>query len=182
MAKLERARSALLVVDMQTRLLPVMANRNALIRNCDRLCDLARRLETPAAISEHCSGSLGSTAPELREAFDSETIFEKSSFSCLGEEALRNWLLTGGRDQIVLCGIEAHVCVLQTALDLLSAGRQVFVTADAVSSRTPQSAEFGLERARQAGAKIVTFEMVFFEWLERAGTPEFRNLAGLVKG
>lgn len=180
-----RDHSQLLVIDVQEKLLPAVANASRVEAMCVRLLRIARRLGAPITISEQYPKGIGPTVATVRAEAGGETVFlEKTHFSCFGDSALRG-RLTGlqaeGRHQIVLAGIEAHVCVAQTALDLTNRGFDVFVAADAVSSRSDESRALALVRLREAGARIVDSEMVMFEWLERSGTPEFKELQQLIK-
>ena len=119
---------------------------------------------------------MGPTVPALAEKLLPEHIVEKIHFSAVADGCLQN-LPAFSRDQIVITGTEAHVCVLQTALDLLAAGKHVFVVAEAIGSRRPEDRLFAIERLRQEGCRIVTREMVAFEWLHRAGTEQFRQIS-----
>lgn len=178
---LQRAQSLLLVVDIQSRLAPAIANADEVVANAARLLQGSERLMVPAWVSEQYVQGLGATVDALQPHLGAAWRFEKIHFSCLKEDGLHGRLLATGRRQIVVCGTETHVCVLQTVLDLLALGFAVFVVADAVGSRTPANREAGLERMRAAGAVIVSTEMVLFEWLERAGTDDFRAVLPLIK-
>jgi len=179
---LQRENSCLIVVDIQERLLPAMIGRDGVVRNTGILLQAAARLDVPVIASEQYPKGLGPTVPELRQALPpAATIIEKASFSCLGEDAFARRLRELDRSQIVVAGIEAHVCVLQTAGQLLAAGFDVFVVADATASRTPVSHDLAMARLARAGCAVVTAEMVVFEWLQVAGTPEFKDLSALIK-
>jgi nicotinamidase-related amidase len=168
--------SALLIVDVQMRLLPAIHEGARVMQNCAWLLRLARELGVPAGISEQNPAGLGPTVAELRELVAAEHIVAKMHFSCVAEGCLAQ--LPGfAREQIVVAGTEAHVCVLHTCIDLLAQGKHVFVVADAVGSRTPQDRDLALARLRQNGAQIVSREMVAFEWLRRAGTDLFRRVS-----
>ena len=171
----------LLMIDVQERLLPAMHDRDAVLRNGAILLKTAARLEIPVLISEQYPRGLGPTVAELRSLANAEAAVGKLCFSCHGEPALRDRIAAQGREQIVIFGIEAHVCVLQSALDFRTAGKAVFVVADAVSSRVSANRRLALARMRQEGVRIVSTEMVLFEWLRRAGTDEFREISGLIK-
>ena len=173
--------TCLLVVDVQERLLPVMADKAAVEKNVQILLQAARRMNVPILASEQYPKGLGPTVPSVRGLLNDDEVIEKMAFSCMGEEGFVSRFSELGRRRVVLCGIESHVCVLQTALDLLDLGVDVIVIADAVSSRTPENKALGLERLRAAGAQVASVEMAVFEWLERAGTPEFKELSGLIK-
>jgi nicotinamidase-related amidase len=173
--------AALLVVDIQARLAPAVAGAERVIARSRLLIEAAGRLGVPIVVSEQYPRGLGATDERLGPLPRQAAVIAKDTFSCAREPRLRSTLEALGRSQVVLCGMEAHVCVLQTALDLREAGLDVFVVADAVGSRTEASRGLGLERLRDRGIDIVDSEMVLFEWLERAGTDEFRELSRLIK-
>ena len=180
-----RTRSQLLVVDMQDKLLPAMADAQAVLGNTIRLIGYARRLGVPITVTEHYPAGLGATSAVLREPLaDAAQIIAKLSFSGWREPTLRarlRELRQAGRDQIVIAGCETHVCVGQTALDLIANDFEVFLVADATSSRRPLDRETAVQRLSRCGAAIVTQEMIAFEWLEQAATPEFKDLLPLIK-
>ena len=174
-------RSALLVVDVQERLAPAVHAADRVVRNAGILLDSANALGVPVLASEQYPRGLGATVPALRERLPAGAVVEKVHFACTGEPGFVERLDAVGRDQIVLCGMEAHVCVLQTALGLRALGRTVHLVADGVSSRVPDNAELAIARMRDHGVEIVSTEMVVFEWLQRAGTPAFKALSALIK-
>ena len=183
---LSHPNAQLLVIDVQEKLAPAMSDPGPVIENSARLITAARHFAVPVAISEQYPRGIGPTIAALREAAgDEASAFEKMTFSCVRDEAICAHLgqLREGRTrrQVVLTGIEAHVCVLQTALDLRETGYEVFVVVDAIASRAQASKEIALRRMEQAGVHPVTTEMVIFEWLGRAGTPDFKALLPLVK-
>ncbi len=181
---LDKNRSQLLLIDVQERLLPAMAGSEKLAGRCKILLGAARELEIPLTFSEQYPKGLGATVARLSEAGAKAVTLGKLSFSCQRDENIRQRLddlRKEGRYQLVIGGIEAHVCVLQSALDLIDAGYQVFIVADAISSRKPASRKLAMTRMREAGAIIINTEMAVFEWLERAGTAEFRALSKLIK-
>lgn len=178
---MNRAQSCLCVIDVQQRLAPAMHGLSDVIANCAILMKAAARLSVPALVSEQYPKGLGATVPELAEAACLDDVIEKISFSCHGEKTWRDTFADLSRPQAVLCGIETHICVLQTALDLRLSGTAVFVVADAVTSRTPESKAVALDRLRDNGVEIVTTEMVLFEWLEQAGTPDFKDISRMIK-
>ncbi len=173
-------RSSLLVVDVQEKLAPAMSDIDRVVENTSILMRAASRLSVPQLVSEQYPKGLGATLASLCELSDGEAA-PKMSFSCMGDSAFESRFNALGRNQAVIAGIEAHVCVLQTAMDLLDRNMQVFVVADATSSRSPDSHSMALHRLSGAGAGIVTTEMVLFEWLGQAGTPEFKELSKLIK-
>lgn len=172
---LARDSSALLIVDLQERLLPHIDAAEPLVGHVTWLLGVARRLNVPVVASEQYPAGLGSTAASLRALLAPEEIVEKVHFSCVAEGCLQRHA-TWTQRQFVVVGTEAHVCVLQTALGLLEAGKAVFVVAEAVGSRKASDREQALARMRQCGAQIVSREMVAFEWLGCAATEEFRDV------
>lgn len=174
-------RSVLVVVDVQERLAPAVHGCDTVVHNVRTLLHAARELRIPTLASEQYPKGLGRTVPALREFLPDSAVVEKIHFSSCGEPGFMQRLDAFGRDQIVLTGMEAHVCVLQTALGLREMGRTVFIVADGTSSRTAANAEFGLQRMRDNGVEAVTTEMVVFEWLQKAGTPTFKTLSALIK-
>lgn len=178
-------RSRLLVIDLQERLTPAIPAADAAIARTRTLIAAAEALGVPVDVTEQYPKGLGATIAPIREALpDGAQVHEKITFSALRDPAFAAHLKAGrtrGRDQIVICGAEAHVCVLQTALDLVSTGYGVFLVADAIASRLPASVDLAIARARQAGCVVVNAEMVVFEWMERAGTDTFRAVSKLIK-
>jgi isochorismate hydrolase len=183
--RMNRAHSQLLLIDMQVKLLPAIHASDSVLAGCTKLAHYAQRLDVPVTISEQYPRGLGGTVTSLREPAGAEaTVLEKVEFSCQSNPTLNSHIWqhrAAGRHHIIVGGIEAHVCVLQTVLELVAEGADVFVVADAVGSRAPSSRDLALARMAQAGAKIVDTEMVMFEWLERAGTPEFKELQATLK-
>lgn len=177
-----RHSSQLLIVDVQERLLPVMSGADACLANIVRLAEATRHLGLPITISEQYPRGIGPTVAPIRVASEgaAETL-TKMTFSCGRDAGIAARLTAAGRRQLVLCGIEAHICVLQSALDFAAAHFDVFIVADAVTSREPASKEIALRRMECAGIVPVTVEMVIFEWLERAGTADFKTLQQLIK-
>ncbi len=176
-----RDKSVLLTIDVQEKLVPAVLDCERVISRIGLLMTAAARLDAPMLVSEQYPKGLGGTVARIAELIPPGGVMEKVHFSCLGDGGCSGRILSSGREQIIVTGIETHVCVLQTVLALLDRGRTVFVVADAVSSRGEDDHRLGLERMRDAGAGIVTAEMVFFEWLERADSPEFRDLRSLIK-
>jgi nicotinamidase-related amidase len=182
---LHAARSQLLVVDLQERLVPAIHEADLVLRNVDLLLRGARRPGVPVTVTEQYPKGLGPTVPPVRDVLPPDAaILPKTTFSAAADPAAAervSRLAGSGRDQLVVCGVEAHVCVLQSALGFRQAGAAVFVVADAVSSRSPHSVQAACARLLHAGCHWVTAEMVVFEWMERAGTEAFKALSPLLK-
>ncbi len=178
MRTIDPARSTLLMIDMQQRLVPAIDDREALVATIRRLLDAARLLGVPAVATEQYRKGLGPTIEEL--AIDRADVLEKTEFDA-GRNPGFARLLPGERPDLVLVGCEAHVCVLQTALGLLDGKRKVYVVADGTGSRAPENKAAGLDRMRRHGAEIVTSEMVLFEWLGGKENPHFKDVAALVR-
>lgn len=173
--------SCLLIVDVQRKLLPATADPAAVIKGCAILMRAARRLGIPLLVSEQYPKGIGPTVPELRDLAPEGAVMEKLHFSCGDDPAINNRLRGLGRPQVVIAGIEAHVCVLQTALRFRELGFEVFVAGDACASRDPANARAAIQRLRQSDVQVASTEMVVFEWLNCAGTPEFKELMTLIK-
>jgi nicotinamidase-related amidase len=178
---IERNHSLLLVVDVQEKLAPAIHDGAAAIANNRRLLASADRLGIPVFVSEQYVRGLGSTVADLLPLPKGTQLVEKMHFSCTREPGFLEKLAQTGRQQIIVTGMETHVCVLQTVLGLLAAGYSVFLVEDAASSRTPANRSAAIERMRAAGAHVVSTEMVVFEWLQKAGTDDFRALLPLIK-
>jgi len=174
MSLLERGRAALVVIDVQEGFRSYAAF-DGVAAGCAKLVEAARVLGVPIVATEQYPKGLGTTAPEV--GLDGEPRIEKTVFSAARAEGFD----LGGRDQALICGIETHVCVWQTANDLLAQGVEVHVARDAVSSRSEENRELGLGRMGAAGAVVTSVETALFELLGEAGGPEFKTVQGLVK-
>ncbi len=173
--------SALLVVDIQDRLLPAVRDGEGVVAKARTLLKAAAAMGVPILASEQYPQGIGHLVPAIAELIPPGATLEKLHFSCLSDADFSRRFSNLGRTQAVVVGLESHVCVLQTVEQLLERHCDVFVVADAVSSRTAASYEFALRRLEAAGARVVTAEMVVFEWLGQAGTPMFRELIKLIK-
>lgn len=173
--------SILLVIDIQDRLAPAVHDSQRTIRNTDILAQAAKRLGVPVFFTEQYPKGLGHTIGELAQHVTATNLLEKIHFSCMGDVNAKALLKDRARAQVVITGMETHVCVLQSALELKEAGFQPFIVQDAVASRTLENKQAGIERMRAAGLDIVTTEMVVFEWLNKAATDEFKELIKLIK-
>ncbi|MHC4623948.1 MAG: hydrolase [Planctomycetota bacterium] len=171
----------LVVVDVQGKLAQLMHDKQALFKNIQIFIKAARILDIPILWCQQCPDALGPTVPEIAELLTGCESVNKSAFSCCGDERFRTALQKLGRKQILLCGIEAHVCIYQTAVEMLGMGYDVSVIADAVSSRTLENRQIGLTGIQAEGVKISSTEMALFELLGTAEHPKFRQVAKLVK-
>ncbi len=176
---LSATNSRLLIVDVQDKLLPPISNGPRLVHNCRRLIDGAKIVSVPVYGTEQYPQGLGPTTAELATRMGPRV--EKVIFSCA---AVLGWGqaadVTDEREQVVVAGMETHVCVMQTVLDLIAGGFRVYVPVDAVGSRGELDAKVALERMAASGATLTTVESVLFEWCEKAGTPEFKQIQKLI--
>lgn len=173
--RIKALESVLLVVDLQERLLPAINGGSTVLAEATWLVGVANKIGIPIITTEHCPDRVGLTSQNLRSQLPVNGIVEKTYFSALAENTLLE-IPGASLQHWVVIGTEAHVCVQQTVLDLLSIGRQVFVVEEAVGSRKLRDKHLALERMRQNGAEIVSREMVAFEWLASADNPLFREI------
>jgi nicotinamidase-related amidase len=171
----------LVVVDVQGKLAGLMHDKDNLFKNIRILIQSAKILDIPILWCQQVPAALGPTVPEIAELLGGCEPVNKSSFSCCGCEEFNNKLEELGRKQVLLCGIETHVCVYQTAVDLIERDYEVDVIADAVSSRTLENKQIGLNRIAEEGARLSSTELALFEILRTADHPQFRQIAKLVK-
>lgn len=169
--------ACLLVVDIQEKLVPFVQNNQDLIKNCRWLLEVANQMDVPILASEQYPQGLGSTVSDLKLLIPNSNFMQKVHFSSCAENQCLHKIMETAKNQIVIIGIEAHICVLQTALELTHFDeKQVFVVADCISSRGKFDLNLALDRMRFHGIQIISKEMVFFEWLRQAGTDQFREL------
>jgi nicotinamidase-related amidase len=180
---LDPEQCALIVIDIQEKLLPPIFEKERLLRNSQLLIRMAGVLKMPTLLSTQYSEGLGNTVPEVASLLPDTSPIEKQVFSCFGSEVFCSALkrLPGNRNTVVLCGMESHICVAQTALAALREGYLVHVASDAVSSRTEWNWKIGLERTRAAGAVISSTEMVIYEVLRSSETLEFKDMLQYLK-
>ena len=181
---LEAEQCALIVVDMQEKLLPPIWEKERLVRNVQLLIRLAGILKIPALVSTQYAKGLGNTVPDIASMLPDSKAIDKLMFSCFGSDVFCSLLkrLPGQRTTVLLCGMETHICVMQTALGALRDGYLVHVAADAVSSRTELNWRIGLDRMRSAGAIVSSAEMMIYELLRSSGAPAFREMLPHLKG
>lgn len=181
--RLDRARSLLLVVDIQERLAPHILHGERLIARTGALLAAARRFGIPAIVTEHCPEQIGPVVAGLRRQFAADEIFAKTRFGATDHQEFVARLAAHARGQIVVAGMEAHVCVLQTVLGLAAHGYAVTLVGDAAGSRAARQDDrrFALARMRRAGAVIAGTETVLFEWTQAGDDAAFRDILALVK-
>ena len=178
---IETQRSCLVLIDVQEKLAAVMNGREEMIRNCSILLQAARALAIPILWCQQVPHALGQTAEELRAHLEGCEPINKSSFSCCGEPAFVEALENTGAQTAILCGIETHVCVYQTAAGLMQRGLKVHVAADAVTSRTEENKQTALVRMAHEEITVTSTEMLLFEILRDARHPQFKTIAKLIK-
>jgi len=178
---LDIAASSLVVIDVQGKLAQLMHDKDALFRNIIILIKAAKALDIPITWCQQVPRALGPTLPAIADLLTGLQPIDKAAFSCCGSDLFNAALNALDRPQTLLCGIETHVCVYQTAMDLARKGYQVTVVADAVSSRTVQNRQTALARMTAAGIVVASTEMVLFELLRTAEHDKFREIARLVK-
>jgi len=181
---LEAEHCALLVIDIQEKLLPPIFRKEELVRNAQLLIRAAGILKVPVLATTQYAKGLGATVPEIASLLEGPGAYDKTVFSCFGSDAFCSSLkrLPGQRNTLLLCGMESHICVAQTALAALREGYLVHVASDAVSSRTEANWKIGLERMRAAGAVISSTEMMIYELMRASSSAEFKRLLPYVKG
>jgi len=170
-------KSLLLVIDIQEKLVPAIYQKEQLVDNCKWLLEIANVIGVPVMASEQYPQGLGHTVPAINDQIDPEMVLEKLHFSCMSEPECNRRINEHRPDQVILIGMEAHVCVLQTAMQLKQQAREVFVVADCVSSRSAEDKSLALDRLRANGIHIVSREMVAFEWMQKSGTDQFKKIS-----
>lgn len=178
---LDIEKSSLVVVDVQGKLATLMYDRDALFKNIQILIQAAKLLDIPILWCQQCPDALGPTAPEIAELLAGNQPINKASFSCCGDVQFIGKLNSVNRSQVLLAGIETHVCIYQTAVCLLEKGFAVNVIADAVSSRTLDNKQIAISNMQANGINIYSTEMALFELLKTADHPKFKQIAKLVK-
>lgn len=180
--RLDVENSMLLIVDIQERLSAVMEDEKQIIRNTNILLKACEELGIPVVVTEQYPEGLGSTVEEIRENFPLETkIFDKITFSVLDTKEIKEYITSLNRPNIIIAGMETHICVYQTARDLQGMGYNSYIVRDAVTSRTEDNFQNGLDLMESFGSKITNTETVLYEWLRKAGTEEFKKLSKLIK-
>lgn len=178
---LKKETTSLLIIDMQERILPVIRNYESVLANTIKLIRGFKILQLPVYFTEQYPKGLGATSQKILDELDGYSAYQKMSFSCSGAENLFAEFHKKNLTQIVVCGVESHVCVQQTVLDLIANNHQVNLAADAVSSRKEIDYNIALDRMRTLGAEITTTESILFELLEVCGTAEFKEVSKIIK-
>ena len=178
-----RSSAHLLVIDIQSKLVPTIHESQRLIERSAFLIKTAKHLGVPITVTEQYPKGLGPTDGDLMQLCGNDTpVFAKTAFSAMKDDAIRAHVTRDTqRKDLIVVGMEAHVCVMQSAMDALDAGFNVFVVSDAIGSRNPGDPPLATARLREAGAKIVSAEMMFFEMLERSGTEDFKALSPMLR-
>lgn len=170
-----------LLIDMQERLFPVMNNKEALLKSCQTLVGGLQELNVPQVVSQQYTKGLGETLPEIKNLISDFSYIEKKEFSCFDNDEIASKLKELQAQNIIISGIESHVCVLQTAVDLKAAGLNPIVVMDCVSSRSQANYDLAKERFRAEEIMMTSYESILFELTRSAGAPEFRAISKLVK-
>jgi nicotinamidase-related amidase len=170
-------KALLLVIDIQDKLVPAVCQPEQLIKQTRWLMEIAALLDVPVLLSEQYPQGLGNTVSELATLVTPQQVMEKLHFSCAAEPRCLETIQQQQRQQIVICGMEAHVCVLQTAIGLQQQGFEVFVVGDLISSRNDNDKQLAIARLQQLNIQIVSREMVAFEWMEKSGTESFKTIS-----
>ncbi len=173
--------TAAILIDFQEKLMPVMDQKEALTKKTMTFAQGLSELEIPFVVSEQYTKGLGETVADIKGVIVDGTYMEKNTFSCMGCDELKNWVVAQGKKNILIGGIEAHICVMQTVVDLLEMGYNVVVVADCVGSRSAFDKETGLDRMKAEGAKLATCESILFELTVGAKNPHFKAISKLVK-
>ena len=182
--RIKREETIALFVDFQERMMPVITDGEAVIRRSVILLEGLKALDVPVVFLHQYPKGLGEIVPEIQTAAGDFTPLEKTSFSALGDEKITaefERLRAAGIKNVLVCGVESHICVLQSCIDLVAAGFHPVMVADCVGSRNPYDREIGLRRAQQEGVLLTTVESILFELCERSGTEEFKAISKLVK-
>lgn len=173
--------SIVIAIDFQEKLLPAMFNKDELIKNTSILIQGCTELDIPIIFTEQYPKGLGETIPEIKSLVKDSFFFEKTVFSAYKDEKFYNAVNSMGRKNVILCGIEAHICVLQTLIDLQADGYQTILLEDCITSRKIQNEEIAVKRAISEGSLISSYESILFELTNQAGTPVFKKISALIK-
>lgn len=174
--------TAAIIVDVQEKLMPAMFNQEEVEKNVNRLISGLKLLEIPMVVTQQYTKGIGMTIPSVMETIgESFSYMEKTSFSVYGDEKIKETIDAMGKKVILVCGTEAHVCVLQTCLELKEAGYEPVLVVDAAGSRHAEDRKFGIKRAIQEGVRVTTYEAILFELMKGSTCPVFRQISKIVK-
>jgi nicotinamidase-related amidase len=173
--------TAALIIDFQEKVVPAIANNEEVVAKAALFCAGLKELGVPMAVTQQYTKGLGDTVPAIKEAIGEFEAMEKMSFSAMGCEEFVAWVKAQGKKTILVCGVEAHICVLQSIIDLLGEGFRVFIVADCVGSRLVYNRDYAIQRATQEGAFVTTCEGALYEMVQGAGTPHFKAISKLTK-
>ena len=179
--RIDTEKNCLVMIDVQEKLTAVMNEAEAMVKNCGILIQAAKLLGMPIVWCQQAPRALGETVEPLKGLLEGITPIDKTHFSCFGDSVFKEVIEKSGAETAILCGIETHVCVYQTAADLFTAGLNVHVAADAVTSRTQENKQIALSRMATEGIVVNSTEMLLFELLRDAKHPQFKTIAGLIK-
>ena len=179
--RITRENTVGLVIDIQERLVPAMAEKETLVNNCQILVEGLQALNLPLLVTQQYTKGLGETINEISSLIPDFNPIEKKDFSCCDEVVVVDQLKLNGAHNVIICGIESHVCVLQTAIDLKEAGYNPIVIADCISSRTSSNLQLAIERFRFEGILMTSYESILFELTRSSAAAEFRTISKLVK-
>lgn len=178
---LEKEHTGLIVIDIQTKLLKAMQHKDEMTKNCKKLIQGCKILKVPIFLTEQNPKGLGKTSTPVKKAIGEAEPVEKTSFSCAGIAGFVNQLRSKMLDQLILCGIESHVCIWQSAMDLISSGFQVTVAGDCISSRKQEDLDHAVHQMRQEKIAVCSTEMILFELLETSDNDAFKEILTLIK-
>jgi len=181
MRLIDRNNTALVAIDFQEKLMPAMSNREALEDKVSRLISGMRAMDIPAVVTQQYTKGLGETVAPIAEALGEFSHVEKTTFSCMTNEEFAGRIKELNRKNIVVCGIEAHICVQQTVLQLMEAGYNVYLIVDCISSRSEEDKLWSITRMGEAGAVITTYESILYELLKDSKDPAFKAVSAVVK-
>lgn len=179
--KLRAEDTAAIFIDFQEKLVPAIDNHDAIVERTAILAKGLAEFDIPVAVSQQYTKGLGDTVPTVQEAFANFAYLEKTSFSCCECDEIAAWVKSCDKKNVIVCGVEAHICVMQTVLDLIAAGKNVFIPVDCIGSRKPIDLEYGIRRMEKEGAYLATCESVLFELTGGAKSPQFKTISKLVK-
>ncbi len=181
--QIDRNNSCLVIVDVQTKLIPKIFNKDSLVNHINQLIHIFKVLDLPIILTEQYPKGLGPTVSEIKESLKGTSMkrIEKTSFSCFGSDLFLETLKKNKKNQVILTGIETHICVLQTSLDLIQGDYDVFLVDEATGSRNIDHRSIGIDRMKNSGVIFTNFEMLLFEMLKDSKNPNFKELSGLIK-